>query len=59
MPMSRCHLGLWDAESRRWRPPAYEPEVELAAITSPRVRASLTSFGIELTTYRALARGDR
>jgi chitin disaccharide deacetylase len=53
-----CHPGLCDEESRRWRPPDYEPEEELAGLTSPRVRSSLTSFGIELTTYHALERGD-
>jgi chitin disaccharide deacetylase len=53
-----CHPGRWDAESRRWRPRDYEPERELAALTSPRVRASLTSLGVQRTTYRALARGD-
>jgi chitin disaccharide deacetylase len=53
-----CHPGLWDAESRCWRPHDYEPEGELAALTSPRVRASVTSLGIELTTYHALARRE-
>jgi chitin disaccharide deacetylase len=53
-----CHPGRWDTESRRWRPRDYEPELELAALTSLRVRARLTSLGVALTTYHALARRD-
>lgn len=49
-----CHAGLWDEESRRWRPADYEPEAELAAVSSPRVRAALDAAGVALTTYRDL-----
>jgi hopanoid biosynthesis associated protein HpnK len=49
-----CHAGLWDEESRRWRPPDYDPEAELAALCSPRVRCALAAAGIELITYRQL-----
>lgn len=49
-----CHAGLSDDESRRWRPPDYESEQELAALISPRVRAAIQTGGIELITYRDL-----
>lgn len=54
-----CHPGLWDDESHRWRPPDYEPEAELAALLSPRVRACIGRLGIEPTTCRELARERR
>ena len=50
-----CHAGLWDAEARRWRPADYDPEGELAAITSPRVRAALEAAGVSLMSYRDLS----
>jgi chitin disaccharide deacetylase len=50
-----CHAGLWDDESRRWRPADYDPEGELAAVTSTRVRAALDAAGVTLTSYRELA----
>jgi hopanoid biosynthesis associated protein HpnK len=50
-----CHAGLWDDEARRWRPASYNPEGELAAITSPRVRAALQAAGVALMSYRDLA----
>lgn len=49
-----CHAGFWDAESRRWRPADYEPEVELGALCSGGVRAALEAAGIELISYRQL-----
>jgi hopanoid biosynthesis associated protein HpnK len=48
------HASLMDAEARRWRPASYECENELAALTSPTVRAALSARQIELTSYRAL-----
>lgn len=51
-----CHAGLWDDEARRWRPADYDPEGELAAVTSPRVRAALAEAGITLTSYGDLAK---
>jgi predicted glycoside hydrolase/deacetylase ChbG (UPF0249 family) len=50
-----CHAGLWDDEARRWRPADYDPEGELAAVTSPRVRAALEAAGVSLLSYRDLA----
>jgi predicted glycoside hydrolase/deacetylase ChbG (UPF0249 family) len=49
------HASHVDAEARRWRPPDYESEAELAALTSPRVRAALEAAGIRRTSYRELA----
>lgn len=46
-----CHAGYPDAESARWRPADYDPEQELAALTSARVRAVLESERIALTSY--------
>ncbi len=48
------HAALVDAEARRWRPADYESAAELAAITSPRVRAALAAGGIERISYRDL-----
>lgn len=53
-----CHAALTDDEARRWRPADYDSECELAAVTSPRVRAVLDAAGIVLMTYRDLASGD-
>lgn len=50
-----CHPAIIDDEARRWRPADYESEQELAALTSPRVRAAIERAGIELISYRELA----
>lgn len=49
-----CHPALLDDEARRWRPSDYASEQELAALTSPRVRAAIAQRGIELISYRDL-----
>ena len=49
-----CHPALIDEEARRWRPPDYASQQELAALTSPRVREAVERSGIELITYRDL-----
>ena len=51
------HASFVDAEARRWRPADYECEAELAALTSPRVRAVLSERQIERISYRALLCG--
>lgn len=51
-----CHAALPDDECRRWRPADYESEEEVAALTSPRVRAEIERRGIELVSYAALHR---
>jgi hopanoid biosynthesis associated protein HpnK len=48
-----CHAAQPDDESRRWRPPDYDPRSELAALLSPRVRAALEEEGVELVSYRS------
>jgi hopanoid biosynthesis associated protein HpnK len=50
-----CHAAILDDEARRWRPPDYESERELAALTSPRVRRAIEEAGVERITYRELA----
>ncbi len=50
-----CHPAQLDAEARRWRPPDYESEAELAALTSPRIGGLLQELGIERIRYRDLA----
>ncbi len=50
------HASLPDSEARRWRPPDYECEGELAALTSPQVRAALGERRIERVTYHTLSR---
>jgi len=50
-----CHPALIDDEARRWRPLDYASEQELAALTSPRVRAAIEREGVELISYRDLA----
>lgn len=50
-----CHVGLVDDEAATWRPSDYRSEAELQALTSDRVRAALTTHGIELVSYRDLA----
>ncbi len=52
-----CHPGLRDSESQQWRPPDYESEAELAALTSPHVATLIETLGVERTSYRALAGG--
>lgn len=42
------------AAMARWQP-AYDAAGEVAALTSPRVRAAVAAAGIELTTYARLA----
>lgn len=54
-----CHAGLPDEEARRWRPADYESELELAGLTSPRVRAAVEAGGIELVSYRKLVEEGR
>jgi hopanoid biosynthesis associated protein HpnK len=49
------HAAMLDDEARRWRPPDYESDAELAALASLRVRAALQRCGIERMTYRDLA----
>ena len=49
-----CHPALPDDEARRWRPADYDSERELAALTSPRVRAALDAARIERISYRDL-----
>ena len=51
-----CHPAVVDDEARRWRPADYDSEREVAALTSPRVRDGDRAAGIELITYRDLAR---
>jgi hopanoid biosynthesis associated protein HpnK len=49
-----CHAALADDECRRWRPADYESEQEVAALTSPRVKAEIERQGIELIPYSLL-----
>ena len=49
-----CHPAIPDDESRRWRPPHYDSARELAALTSPRVRAALEESAIVPMSYRDL-----
>ena len=49
-----CHAAVVDAEARRWRPADYESAAELAAMTSPRVRAALAAGHIQRISYRDL-----
>jgi hopanoid biosynthesis associated protein HpnK len=50
-----AHPALRQAPSMAAVQPGYDHEGEVAALTSPRVRAALASAGVELTTYRELA----
>jgi len=45
-----CHPAVADEEVRRWTPD-YDRGRELAALTSPRVRAAIDAAGIELIRY--------
>ena len=49
-----CHLGERDDETRRWWPAEYQPEMEVAAVTSPQVRACLEANRVSLTSYKDL-----
>ncbi len=49
------HASIVDAEARRWRPPSYECEGELAALKSPRVREALERAGVRCIRYDELA----
>jgi hopanoid biosynthesis associated protein HpnK len=49
-----CHAAMLDAEARRWRPAGYESEAELAALTSPNVRAAIAAAGIIPISYEEL-----
>jgi predicted glycoside hydrolase/deacetylase ChbG (UPF0249 family) len=49
-----CHAAVVDAEARRWRPADYESAAELAALTSPHVRAALAAGNVERISYREL-----
>lgn len=51
-----CHAAMLDTEARRWRPPGYDSEAELAALTSPKVRAAIDAAGIVPISYCELAR---
>jgi hopanoid biosynthesis associated protein HpnK len=50
------HPARLDAEARRWRPPDYEAEAELRALTSSSVREALAAAGIARISYRDLDR---
>lgn len=50
-----CHAGEADDESRRQRPPGYDPAAEMAALLSPTVREAIARSDVELLSYRALA----
>ena len=49
-----CHAGIRDAESARWRPPAYNDEAELSALRSPGVRQALATHAVTLTNYHEI-----
>jgi predicted glycoside hydrolase/deacetylase ChbG (UPF0249 family) len=49
-----CHPGLYaDPELRRWAP-QYHRQEELAALLSPRLKASLAAAGVRLTDFREI-----
>jgi len=49
-----CHPGLYaDPELRRWAP-RYQRQEELAALLSPRLKATLVAAGVRLTDFREL-----
>lgn len=51
------HPALYAAEElRRWTP-AYRGQEELAALLSPRLKAALTTAGMEVSDFRELFRG--
>jgi hypothetical protein len=49
-----CHAAVPDAEACRWRPSDYESAAELAALTSPNVRAAIVAAGIIPMSYGEL-----
>ncbi len=54
-----CHPGLYaDPGLRRWAP-RYQRQEELAALLSPRLKASLAAAGVRLTDFRELSLGAR
>jgi hopanoid biosynthesis associated protein HpnK len=54
-----CHPGLYaDPELRRWAP-RYQRQEELAALLSPRLKATLAAAGVRLTDFRELSRRAR
>ncbi len=54
-----CHPAVADEEATRWRPAHYRGDIELAALTSPRVRAAVARRGVDLVSYRELRRGQQ
>jgi len=51
-----CHPGLYaDPELRRWAP-RYQHQEELAALLSPRLKATLAAAGVRFTDFRELSR---
>lgn len=51
-----CHPALYpDPELLKWAP-RYQRQAELAALMSPRLKASLTSAGVDLTDFRECAK---
>jgi len=50
-----CHLGERDQETRRWWPESYQPDLEVAAVTSPQVRAGIEKNQIKLISYKDLS----
>jgi len=54
-----CHPAQLDAEARCWRPPDYESEAEMAALTDPRIAEMLRTLGIERLSYSDLAGAGR
>jgi chitin disaccharide deacetylase len=51
-----CHPGLYaDPELTRWAP-RYRRQEELAALLSPRLKATLAAAGVTLTDFRELSR---
>lgn len=54
-----CHPALLPCQEVRYWTPTYRRDVELAALTSPAVRAAVTDQGVVLISYRdLLADGD-
>jgi hopanoid biosynthesis associated protein HpnK len=49
-----CHPAFLPCQEVRYWTPTYRRDVELAALTSPTVRAALTEHGITLMCYRDL-----
>ncbi len=50
-----CHPGLYpDSELRRWAP-GYRRQEELAALLSPRLKATLAAAGVAVTDFREIS----